>query len=60
MIRVKAGELPPFRPTVSEIMDEAAGLRDLMKRCWLENPDIRPSFHDISKDIEAMMKASGM
>eukprot|EP00794_Sanderia_malayensis_P009042 gene9042-10009_t len=58
--RVIAGELPPFRPTVSELIEEAEGLRDIMKKCWLEHPNIRPSFHELCKDIESMMKANGL
>ena len=58
--RVIAGELPPYRPAVSDLVKNAEGLRDLMKKCWLEHPDVRPSFHELCKEIEALKKANGL
>ena len=58
--RVRNRENPPFRPTVCELIDKAEGLRDLMKNCWMENPDERPTFQAIRKNIEVMMKDNKM
>lgn len=55
-----AAELPPFRPTVSELIESADGLRDIMKKCWLEHPDVRPTFPDLCKEIDSLMKANGL
>eukprot|EP00795_Rhopilema_esculentum_P009039 gene9039-16682_t len=57
--RVVVAELPPYRPTVSELVESAESLRDVMKKCWQEHPDCRPTFQDLCKDIEALMKANG-
>ena len=51
---------PPFRPVVSELISRAEGLHDVMKKCWLENPEDRPYFSELRKDVEVMMKANGM
>ena len=39
--KLKKVEIPPFRPQVSQLIDKAEPLRELMKRCWYENPDER-------------------
>ena len=57
---MRAGEDPPFRPTVSDLIDEADGLRHLMKNCWSENPFERPTFVAIRKTVEAMLKINKM
>jgi len=42
-----------LRPKISD--KEAPGaFIELMKRCWHENPDRRPSFGDIIRELEAM------
>ena len=51
---------PPFRPVVSELISKAEGLHDLMKKCWQEKPEERPSFAELRKDVEVMMKVNGM
>ena len=40
--KVKSGCSPPFRPLIS---DDACSdeVRDLIKRCWSENPELRPN-----------------
>jgi len=58
--RIRVPELPPFRPTVSELIESAEGLRDIMKKCWLEHPDVRPTFPDLCKEIDGLMKANGL
>ena len=60
MKRVRNTENPPFRPTVSELIEKAESLRDVMKNCWNEIPDERPTFPDIRKTIEALLKDNGM
>jgi len=51
---------PPFRPVVSEFISGAEGLREVMKKCWFENPEERPYFSELRKDVEVMMKDNGM
>jgi len=58
--RVRFLECPPFRPAVPHLIEKVEGLRDLMKRCWLEEPDDRPSVFDIRKEIESMMRHNGL
>ena len=58
--KVKMHLSPPFRPVVSELISRAEGLHDVMKKCWLENPEDRPYFSELRKDVEVMMKANGM
>ena len=53
-------EDPPFRPHVSEMIEKAESLRDLMKRCWRERPDERPQFSEIKNDIEKVLKHNGL
>lgn len=58
--RVRECSKPPYRPIVQQLLDGAEGLRDVMKKCWNENPDERPSFSDLCKDVESMMKANNL
>ncbi|XP_065065708.1 uncharacterized protein LOC135691687 [Rhopilema esculentum] len=58
--RVKFTECPPFRPPVPYLIEKVEGLRDLMKRCWCEEPDDRPSIVEIRKEIENMMAHNGL
>jgi len=42
-----------LRPKITE--KEAPGVfLDLMKRCWHEDPERRPSFGEIIRELEAM------
>ncbi|XP_066910616.1 atrial natriuretic peptide receptor 1-like [Clytia hemisphaerica] len=58
--RVKRVERPPFRPHVPQLIENAETLRDLMKKCWDENADERPSFAECRKEIENLMKINGL
>ena len=49
--RVRKSSTPPFRPAVHHLLDGAEGLRDLMKKCWAEDPDARPSFIDVRREV---------
>lgn len=40
----------PARP------EPAPGWRELMERCWAEDPEVRPSFRDILRELHAMGK----
>ncbi|CAD5124702.1 DgyrCDS12965 [Dimorphilus gyrociliatus] len=45
---------PPFRPTCPKDFqsnEEGHKIEELMKECWNENPEDRPSFSKISKNI---------
>ena len=57
--RVKAVESPPYRPDIpgnaSSIGE--SGVVDLMKRCWGESPEQRPSFDDVLKTLDRSGRA---
>lgn len=58
--RVQNGEFPPFRPTVSELITGVEEMRELMKQCWEESPDLRPDFHEIKKIMNKILTNNGM
>lgn len=58
--KVQNGEFPPFRPTVSELITGVEELRELMKQCWEESPDLRPDFHEIKKIMNKILTNNGM
>ena len=58
--RVQNGEFPPFRPTVSELITGVEEIRELMKQCWEESPDLRPDFHEIKKIMNKILTNNGM
>lgn len=60
MNRVKDGEFPPFRPTVTQLITGVEEIRELMKQCWVENPDERPDFHEIKKIMHKVLVNNGM
>ena len=51
---------PPFRPVVSTYIARAERLYDVMKKCWTERSEERPTFAELRKEVEAMMKVNGM
>lgn len=58
--RVTECEIPPFRPTVINLISGVEELRELMKLCWEEKPEVRPDFHDIKKTMQRILSNSGM
>eukprot|EP00794_Sanderia_malayensis_P009190 gene9190-10164_t len=58
--RVKFAEYPPFRPPVPHLIEGIEGLRDMMKKCWHEDPEERPGIIDIRKELENMMRHIGL
>ena len=58
--RVREVEVPIFRPTVFNIIEELDELRDLMKTCWEEDPDSRPDFPEIKRRMNRILVMSGM
>ncbi|KAK2188315.1 hypothetical protein NP493_136g04019 [Ridgeia piscesae] len=55
--RVKKSEQPPFRPSVPARVDEdSAQLVDLMKFCWEDGPQSRPSFEVVQSIWKKMNK----
>lgn len=46
-------EVPPLRP------EWPAPLLDLMVHAWQEDPNVRPSFHDIIISLQEMMEGFG-
>ena len=60
MDRVVDGEVPPYRPIVVHPIENAERLLCLMKDCWRENPDKRPSFQEIKYEVESAMTKCGL
>ena len=58
--RVTECEVPPFRPTVTTLIPRVEELRELMKTCWEEKPEVRPDFHDIKKSMQRILNNSSM
>ena len=54
--KVKAGHMPPFRPTTASL-DCPAAMISLIERCWAENPHDRPGILEVKS---AVKKASGL
>ena len=48
---------PPFRPILPNDGEEyPAGMIDLMKDCWENSPENRPSFGEIKRRIRRLNK----
>ncbi len=47
-------KVPP--PYLRACPAAAPGWRELMERCWAEDPEVRPSFRDILRELHAMGK----
>lgn len=45
--RVRASELPPFRPKLPERISQNDAMTSLMKDCWSEDAAMRPPFNVI-------------
>jgi hypothetical protein len=45
----KFGERPPIPPNTEPV------LRNLIERCWHANPDVRPSFQQIIKELDVVL-----
>ncbi|XP_020901343.1 atrial natriuretic peptide receptor 1 isoform X2 [Exaiptasia diaphana] len=58
--RVQNTEFPPFRPTVPVLIAGVEELRELMKQCWQEEPDLRPDFTEIRKIMNKILINNGM
>ncbi|KRY70458.1 Atrial natriuretic peptide receptor 1 [Trichinella pseudospiralis] len=52
---VRMGMQPPFRPTVLETSFDGV-IINLMVRCWSENPDDRPDFRMIRKQVISLTR----
>lgn len=60
MERVADGETPPYRPLVFHHINNAERLLTLMKECWREDPNKRPSFNEIKYEVVAAMNRCGL
>ena len=54
--RVTMQEFPPFRPKLSNIAKqyEIPGLVQITEKCWNEQPEARPDFEDLKRQIRKM------
>ena len=54
--RVMMQEYPPFRPKLSNIAKQydVPGLVQITEKCWNEQPDVRPDFEDLKRQIRKM------
>lgn len=54
--RVMMRESPPFRPKFNNIVKQSdlPGLRQITERCWNEQPEARPDFEDLRRQIRKM------
>ncbi|XP_014663428.1 PREDICTED: atrial natriuretic peptide receptor 1-like [Priapulus caudatus] len=52
--RLMEPELPPYRPTIDDAC--SSELADVMRSCWNENPDERPTFVHIRSMMRAVTK----
>ena len=50
--KVKAGESPPFRPRVPEDAFSSSQVRSIMKMCWAENPEDRPTIKTLMAAVK--------
>ncbi|XP_054706335.1 atrial natriuretic peptide receptor 1-like [Uloborus diversus] len=53
--RIRMGTRPPFRPEIGS--DECpADMLDLIRQCWEENPEYRPTFPEIKQKLKRITK----
>ena len=57
---VKSGNCPPFRPAVTEVITGVAQLSEVMKQCWVENPEDRHDFQELKKIMHKVLISNGM
>ena len=53
-------DVPVFRPTVLNFIDDLVELSDLMRNCWEEDPDSRPDFNEIKRRLHRVITTKGM
>ncbi|KAK3714134.1 hypothetical protein RRG08_016296 [Elysia crispata] len=56
--KVRAQSNPPFRPSV-EVSVKMAGMKELMEKCWQENPKDRPSAQAVKTNIKKIAVSLG-
>ena len=52
--RVRNGESIPFRPQLPESSELGKSMLDLIRNCWQENPEHRPTFQQIRSTLRKM------
>ncbi|XP_067653292.1 atrial natriuretic peptide receptor 1-like [Haliotis asinina] len=57
LAKVIKGGNPPMRPSC-EVPNSLTELHELMQGCWAEDPEGRPSFHAIRKDLKKILTES--
>ena len=57
LYKIQFSETPPFRPAVTCTPD-LIPLDNLMKQCWDENPEKRPSLYDISSQLNRILNSN--
>ncbi|KAF4520109.1 hypothetical protein B566_EDAN010265 [Ephemera danica] len=54
--RVIAGTSPPFRPPLDALEGSFDFVRELIRDCWAENPELRPEFKSLRARLRPMRK----
>jgi len=52
--RVRNGESIPFRPQLPESSELGKTMLDMIRNCWNENPEHRPTFQQIRTTLRKM------
>ena len=52
--RVRNGESIPFRPQLPESSELGKAMLDMIRNCWNENPEHRPTFQQIRTTLRKM------
>jgi len=58
--RVRNGESIPFRPQLPENLELGKPMLDLIRSCWLENPEQRPTFQQIRTTLRKMTEGESV
>ena len=53
--KVKAMECPPYRPVVTNTISKIEELSDLMRECWADIPQERPTFNELKKRVHKLL-----
>ena len=58
--RVRNGESIPFRPQLPDNLELGKPMLDVIRSCWVENPDQRPTFQQIRTTLRKMTEGESV